>query len=348
VDQHSERDDELLGAEGPPFDGAAALRRFRARVAAETAIGRRDPLAAIAARLTLTPMPWLRPLAASLAAIVVVAALTVSGVAETILTIFEPKQVVVVRFDPRNLRGIPDLSQYGTLTWVSQPSWRQVASVGAAAADAGFTPLVPATLPQGLPADARVAAMPRAEATFRFDEALARAAAARVGATPPPMPPAVATTTLTMSGGPAVMQQYGSGTGGWTAVASGPLPAAPQLSGTQTGPLVVIVQARAPVVTSNGATVEELRDYLLAQPGIPPALAAQLRAIGDPVRTLLFPLPLEVAEGRTVTVRGTQGVFFADSTGLGSGVVWVKDGFVHAVLSTMTESELLALVNALR
>lgn len=337
MDQHSERDDELLGAEGPPFDGAAALRRFRTRVAAETVIGRRDPLAAIAARLTLTPMPWLRPLAASLAAIVVVAALTVSGVAETILTIFEPKQVVVVRFDPRDLRGIPDLSQYGTLTWVSQPSWRQVASVGAAAADAGFTPLVPATVPQGLPADARVAAMPRAEATFRFDEALARAAAARVGATPPPMPPAVATTTLTMSGGPAVMQQYGIAPN-----------VPPSQAAWRGNPQLVMVQARVPVVTSNGATVEELRDHLLAQPGIPPALAAQLRAIGDPVRTLLFPLPLEVAEGRTVTVRGTQGVFFGDSTGLGSGVVWVKDGFVHAVLSTMTESELLALVNALR
>ena len=348
MDQHSERDDELLGAEGPPFDGAAALRRFRARVAAETAIGRRDPLAAIAARLTLTPMPWVRPLAASLAAIVVVAALTVSGVAETILTIFEPKQVVVVRFDPRNLRGIPDLSQYGTLTWVSQPSWRQVASVGAAAADAGFTPLVPATLPQGLPADARVAAMPRAEATFRFDEALARAAAARVGATPPPMPPAVATTTLTMSGGPAVMQQYGSGTDGWTAVASGPLPTAPQLSGTQTGPFVVIVQARAPVVTSNGATVNELRDYALAQPGIPPSVASQIRAIGDPVKTLLLPIGIDLKDARSVTIRGTQGYLVGDETGLGSGIVWLERGYVVGVLGSLKESDLISLVNALR
>ena len=343
-----DRDERLLVSPIPEFDASAGLGRFRERVGRDRVAPSRGWIDALMARMSLARGAWARPLAAAAAIVLVASLAAVTGLADTVLTVFEPKQVATIQVDPRQLRGVPDPTEYGTLTWIAQPSLRPVADASTATAAAGFEPLVPASLPAGVPSQARFAVMGESKATFQFDEAKARAAAARVNATLPPMPPAIATTTLTMTGGPAIMQQYGSGTGGWTAVASGPLPAAPQLSGTQTGPLVVIVQARAPVVTSNGATVEELRDYLLAQPGIPPALAAQLRAIGDPVRTLLFPLPLEVAEGRTVTVRGTQGVFFADSTGLGSGVVWVKDGFVHAVLSTMTESELLALVNALR
>jgi hypothetical protein len=113
-------------------------------------------------------------------------------------------------------------------------------------------------------------------------------------------------------------------------------------------PQLLLVQARAPVVTSNGATVDELREYMLAQPGIPPAVAAQIRAIGDPVRTLLIPVGLDLGDAKPVTVRGTPGYFVGDETGLGSGVVWLHDGFVHVALASLGEGDLIALVNGLR
>lgn len=335
MDQH-EREEALLRT-APDFDANAALVRIRTRIAAEHIEPRPDPLSGIAARLSLRPGGWLRPAGAAIGVVLVATALAFTGLADTILTIFEPKQVVAIRLDPQDLRGVPDPTEYGTLTWIAQPSWHAVADIDAASAEAGFRPLVPATLPAGVPSAARWAAMGQAKATFQFDETKAKAAAARENASIPPMPAAIANTTLTMTGGPAVMQQYGTA------------PNAPRDQAAWGGnPQIVLVQARAPLVTSNGATVQELRDYGLAQPGIPPSVAAQIRAIGDPVATLLVPIGFDLQDARVVTVRGTRGYFVGEQTGLGSGLIWVQDGFVHVALASLREAELISLVNGLR
>ena len=331
-----ERDERLLESHIPDFDSAAALGRLRERVATERIVPRVAWTDGLAARISLSRGTWLRPAVAFVAAVLVVGAAAFTGVADTVLTVFEPKQVGTVQVDPSQLRGIPDPSQYGTLTWIAKPSPHPVADASAAAAEAGFTALVPASLPAGVPAGPRFIVAGEAKATFQFDEAKARAAAARVNATIPPMPKAIAATTLTMTGGPAIMQQYGSG----VTTYSGD----PALRGAP----LIIVQAKAPVVTSNGATVQELRDYALAQPGIPPSVAAQIRAIGDPIGTLLVPVGIDVQSARTVTIRGTQGYMIGDQTGLGSGLFWLERGYVIAVMGSLKESDLIALVNALR
>lgn len=332
-----DRDERLLVSPTPDFDASAALTRFRARVERERVTPRASWTAALTARLSLAAGPWSRPAIAAVGIVVIATAATVTGVADTVLTVFEPKQVATIQVDTSQLRGIPDPTTYGTVTWISQPSWRTVPDASAAAAATGFTPLVPSSLPSGVPTQARFAVMDEAKATFQFDEAKARAAAARANATLPPMPATVAATTLTMTGGPAVMQQYGGA------------PNAPADQAAWGGkPPVMMVQAKAPVVTSNGATVEELRDYALMQPGIPPLVAAQIRAIGDPVATLLVPIGIDLRDAKTVTVRGTQGSFVGDNTGLGSAVVWLERGYVIGVLGSLTEAELLALVNGLR
>lgn len=321
----------------PRFDAEGALARFRARASRERIVPRPSWSTALAARISLARPTWTRPALAALAIAAIATVAGATGVADTILTVFEPKQVATVQVDPRQLGSIPDPSGYGTLTWIAQPSFHPVADAAAAAAEAGFTPLVPASLPAGVPTTARYAAMGQAKATFQFDEAKARAAAAKVGATPPPMPPAIAATTLTITGGPTILQQYGS---------------APNVPADQAAwggdPVLLIVQGRAPLVTSNGAAVEELRDYALAQPGVPPALAAQIRAIGDPVRTLLIPVGVDLQDTKLVTVRGTQGYLIGDQTGVGTGIVWLERGYVVGVLASLTESDLIALVNGLR
>src|SRR5687767_13477752 len=69
----------------------------------------------------------------------------------------------------------------------------------------------------------------------------------------------------------------------------------------------------------------------------------------DTARTVtLVPIPMDLASGKSVTVRGVRGLFVGDSTGLGSGVVWVADGVVNVVAGTLGEKELLAVADSLR
>ena len=331
------RDERLLESRLPDFDSHAALERSRRRIAAEGIVPERTWTGALAARVSLSRATWMRPAVAAVATVLVVSAAAFTGLADTVLTVFEPKQVATVQVDPSQLRGVPDPSEYGTLTWIAKPSPHAVADRAAAAAEAGFPVLAPASLPSGVPSTVKVAVVNEAKATFQFDAAKASAAAARVNATIPPMPSAIAATTLTFTGGPAVVQQYGSPGKDVTTGGS--------LTG---GPFLVVVQAKAPVVTSNGATVQELRDYALAQPGIPPSVAAQIRAIGDPIGTLLIPVGVTKDSLHPVTVRGTQGYAMGDQTGLGSGVFWLERGYVIGVMGSIKESDLISLVNGLR
>ena len=332
------RDERLLESRTPDFDSHAALERSRQRVAAEGIVPRRTWTDAVATRLAFSRGTWMRPVVAAVAVVLVVSAAAFTGVADTVLTVFEPKQVATVQVDPTQLRGVPDPSEYGTLTWIVRPSPHAVADGAAASAEAGFAPLVPASLPQGVPSAVKVLVVNESKATFQFDAAKARAAAARVNATIPPMPSAVAATTLTLTGGPAIVQQFGGPANAKDATGAPPVGA---------GPFLFVVQAKAPVVTSNGATVQELRDYALAQPGIPPSVAAQIRAIGDPIGTLLIPIGISKETLHPVTVRGTQGFAMGDQSGLGSGVFWIERGYVIGVMGSIKESDLISLVNGL-
>lgn len=333
-----ERDEKLLSGPIPEFNAAAALARFRERTLHEPSAptSRTTEVTGWAARLVTRP--WSRPLAAAVAVVVVALALSATGLAGTFLTIFEPQRVATIEVQPGELSGIPDPSQYGTLTWIAKPTPHTVTDVTAAAAEAGFTPLVPASLPASIPSTAQVVVMPQGKATFRFDAAKAQAAAAKVGATAPPMPAAIADTTLTMTGGPVIVQRFGAKAADKTASDSALL----QSSG------LLLVQAKAPVVTSDGASVNELRDYALAQPGVPPALAAQIRAIGDPVRTLMVPIGVDAQQAHPVSIRGTTGYVVGDDTGIGSGVFWLDHGYVMAMFGSLKESDLLAVANSLR
>src|SRR5438128_11511896 len=78
------------GTEGPRVDTEAALARFRGRVEDE------GVMAAPAAMRRRVPARWLQGLAAAAGVVLVASALTLSGVADSILKIFEPRSVVAV------------------------------------------------------------------------------------------------------------------------------------------------------------------------------------------------------------------------------------------------------------
>jgi len=264
----------------------------------------------------------------------------VSGVAETILTIFEPKQLVAVPITVTDLNGAASFGAYGTLTWTEQPKPYDVPDIRTAARDSGMTVLVPGNLPTGV-GTARYGVMNKTTATFTFSADKTQKAAAAQQRTPPPMPANIDGSKLFITGGPAVVAYYDDGTS--PAGATGASGASP-FAGM---PKLIVAQGKPPVVQSDGVTVEQLQSYLLAQPGISPQLAAQIRAIKDPSSTLPVPIPVDMATSKKVTVQGVEGIFVGDSTGLGSAVIWQKDGIVYGVAGTLTEQQVLAVANSL-
>ena len=329
----SDIEDMLSGPE-PKVDTERALARLRARVESERIV---PVTRAGAASRRPAVNGWLKGLSAAATIALVATLLTVSGLAETILTIFEPKQLVAVPITSNDLSGAGSFGAYGTLTWTEQPRPYDVPDVRVAARESGMTVLIPSNLPDGVGAP-RYGVMPKTTATFTFSADKARQAAAAQKRTPPPMPANMDGSKLFITGGPAVVAFYGDGTPPTSSTSASPFSGMPRL---------VVAQGKPPVVQSDGVTVEQLQSYLLQQPGISPQLAAQIRAIKDPSSTLPVPIPVDMATSKKVTVQGVEGIFVGDSTGLGSAVIWQKDGVVYGVAGTLTEQQVLAVANSL-
>ncbi len=329
----------LMTVAEPRVDTDRALSQIRARIERERIT------AAIAAPQRVrgeggVVSIWVKGLAAAASVALIAVLLTVSGVAETILTIFEPKQVVAVPITATDITaGAAGLTTYGTLTWSSPPRPYDVPDIATAAKVTGMKVLVPSQLPSGVSvATARYGVMDKTTATFTFSAEKTQAAATRLNRTAPPMPANIDGSKLFITGGPAVVQYFDDGTAPTSSSGADPFASLPKL---------IVVQGKGPLVQSDGVTVEQLQQYLLAQPGITPQLAAQIKAIKDPSSTLPIPIPVDMATSKNVTVQGVAGVFVGDSTGLGSAVIWSKDGVVYGVAGTLSESQILAVANSL-
>jgi len=329
-----------LGTEEPRVDTEAALARFRGRVEDE------GVMAAPAAMRRRVPARWLQGLAAAAGVVLVASALTLSGVADSILKIFEPRSVVGVPVTQQDLSYLGqacaglDLQQcmgtYGTFEWTTPPQPKEVQSLASASSTAGYSVQTPSSLPASVTGPTRYGVINRSSATFTFSATATQQAATRQGRTAPPMPANIDGSHLYMTAGPAVFQVWGAGTSTARGGQSDPIPA------------LVVGQAKAPVVTSDGVTVDQLRTYLLQQPGVSPQLAAAIRAIGDPASTLPVPVPAELAVSHPVTVQGVQGLFIGDNTGIASAIIWQKDGMMFEVIGSLTERQALDIANSMR
>jgi len=226
------------------------------------------------------------------------------------------------------LSALPNLSDYGTM---ESPRLRNntltAASADQAARLAHEEILVPGPLSADVPTAVTYTVMPASTASFTFSAAKARESAARAGKLLPPMPSSLDGSTLRVTIGPVVAAVYREGGSGI--------------------PALIVAQAPVPQVTSSGASEQTILTYLLAQPGIPPSLAASIRAIGNPATTLPIPVPADFAHGESVQVHGVSGVAIGDNTGLGSAVVWRAGGLVHVVGGTLSQDEVVAIANDL-
>ncbi len=315
----------LLAAPDLKVDTAAAFKRVLAAPAARPRFGLRLPVL----------RPGSRPMMLAFAAAAVLVALLATAIAEN-GTVFSPSTVTPVPVTVADLQSLSQLSDYGTFAWTTQPNLQVVTSAAEAAAATGLKVPTVAKLPPGVSSTVTYGAMSKATAVFTFSADKAAAAAARTGKPLPKLPAGADGAQLTVTVGPAVAEIFGNLNTGAGANAS-------QVN----LPQMIVAESSAPIATSTQLTVKQMEDYLLAQPGLSPQLAAAIRGIGDPSTTLPIPIPIEYATSTTVTVQGVKGVALGDNTGVGSGVIWVKNGVVYAVAGTIKQSDAIDIANHL-
>jgi hypothetical protein len=263
-----------------------------------------------------------------------VAILVAAGTANGFLARFEPTVVTGAQPAAMQLAGLPDVSPYGHVTWTSPPSFH---NADTAAPPAGLPSMVPGSLPRSIVAHPTFHVLDQTTGTLTVDADAVRGEAQRRGQAPPEISSAIAGSTVTVELGPGLAAVYGE-----------PLPV---LDGEgdvpKSLPPLVIAEIRSPSVHTSGAGLAEIERFLLTQPGVSDKLAAQIRAIGDPTSELPIPLPVSPTDAHTVRVAGVDGFVIGDSTGIGSIVVWQRDGIVHAVAGALTEDEVLSVADSL-
>src|ERR1700682_1776051 len=277
--------------------------------------------------------PRWRPLATPAIAVLLAAALLtglgVSGIAQSLVRVFEPQQLQAVQVSPSDFAQTSALLDYGNVKWLPEPpKVQQLTDAVAAQAQSGLPVLAPASLPNGVSGPVSYGVLSHATGSLTFDAARLQASAAKAGVHVSPMPSTIDGSTLVVNAGPALIEVWGFAGGSGMNV-----------------PTLVIAQTRVPTVDSNGATTAQLEDYLLSQPGVPPELAAQVRAIKDPSTTLPIPIPKGLATTESRQINGTPATLI--KAVLGAGVVWVKNGVIYAVGGQLTPDQVLAIATSL-
>jgi anti-sigma factor RsiW len=294
---------------------------------------------------------WLAAAAAAAAIVCVFALTPVGTVAQSFLTIFEPQQFVAVPVSRTDLGSLPDLQRFGTVVVRSRPQMREVSGVPQAAALSKLRVEVPHWLPASVPHAVRYAVSSGSNTAFTFSAAKAWANTPQQSRGASAMPRSLDGAVLEVTTHPAVIIAFGTQL---PPARSGPTTQTPrQRESEHEGPMshlppLVIVQAPVPNVRSTGATVAQIEDYLLRQPGVSPTLAAEIRAIGDPETTMPIPIPIDRAFGQRVTVQGAEGLGIGDNTGVGGVVVWQRGGIIFAVAGQLPQRDILAIAESLR
>ena len=266
-----------------------------------------------------------RPAVAALAFATV---LTGAGVAAANdwLPIFRTEQVAPVEVTSTELVQVPDLSAYGDVEFVQDPNTQQVADAESAAGYTGLDVPEVTDLPAGVTGDPAYQVADEVGVTFTFSAEKAAQAAAAEGEVLPPPPAGLDGSTLRLQAGPAVAAVWSQPTG---------------------VPTLVVARAVAPSVDSSGVPFETVRDYLLSLPGLPPALADQLRDLSADGGTLPLPVPADMVTTSTADVDGAKATVLTSRNGLFAGVVWVEDGVMTGVAGSLSADELLSVARGL-
>jgi hypothetical protein len=316
----------LLAAPDMKLDVASAFERVRSAPAAQPRFGFRLPVM----------QPGRRPLVLAFAATVTAVALLVTAIASGD-NIFSPKTITPVPVTVADLQSLSQLAAYGELTWTTRPNLQIAANEAEAQSVSGLKPPTVAKLPNGVSSTVTYAAMPKAVAVFTFSKDKAAAAAAQAGKPLPALPTGMDGAQMTVTVGPAVAAVYGN---------LNKPSSATDLSQVNL-PQLIVAASSAPVATSTQVSVKQLADYIATMPGISPELATAIKAIGDSGTTLPVPVPIEFGTATRVQVQGVDGIALGDNTGVGAGVIWIKNGVIYGVVGTVKQADAIDVANHL-
>jgi hypothetical protein len=309
--------------------GAAAGSGRRGVPAASGAAGQASTRRTLAARLA--PRGWLAAAASIVLALVLVATPAGRSAASSFLAQFRSQRFAVVTLDPSQAGDLAGtLQQLGTVHGdLGDIDPRPVATPAAAGRQVGFPVALPdaAVLPGGVAASPRIMVTPARQLRFTLD-------AAKVGR---------------------YLQAHGragtsvpAGLDGATLVANVPAAALLEYAAADGSPRLVVGQSRELTASVQGTvTLEALREFLLDLPGLPPQTVRQLRAIGDWRDTLPLPVPADRIDWRSATVGGAPGLLLGDRGGLGSAVIWQRDGRIYGVAGVLRQSQVLRVAESL-
>ncbi len=268
-----------------------------------------------------------RPVAATLAAALVLGGAGVAA-ANGWLPIFRTEQVAPIGLRSTEIVALPDLEAYGRLA-VSGGSGEDVMRVvpdAATAAEAsGLDVPEVRTLPRGVTGKPVHRVGDKVSATFTFSAERARRAAAEAGETLPPPPRGLDGSSVRLVVGPGVAQAWQSSSG---------------------APALLVGRAVPPSAFSSGVPFATMRDYLLSLPGIPVAVAAQLRAF-EASGALPLPVPADEITTSSAQVGDARATVLATRDRTLAAVVWVEDGVVTAVAGALDADEVLAIAREL-
>src|SRR5581483_7247856 len=110
---------------------------------------------------------------------------------------------------------------------------------------------------------------------------------------------------------------------------------------------LVIGEAKAPVVTSTGATVAQMKSAITSQPGVSQELKDEINSIGDPTTTLPVPVLKGMSSSQTTLADGTKATFVGDNSKIYAAIIFIRKGVVYAVAGSFDESTLVAIANTL-
>ncbi|MFN8525341.1 MAG: hypothetical protein U0821_19770 [Chloroflexota bacterium] len=312
-----------------PAGAAPQAERFRQRLAPARLV----PPATLPANHRW-PLGWRQAVAAAAAVALLGGLLTPEGqaAASQALAQFRGQRLAVVSFDPSSMgRPVGQLERLGSVQ--GTPPGRSVsgvATVAEAAARLGVTVKQPepSTLPAGLPASPAVQVTQPSELTFTFDRDRARDYFRSVGRPDLTLPDDLHGNGLRTSVPGVIMLEY-----------------RPQQG---RAPLAIIQTGELTASAVGGVSLDRVRDYLLSVPGLPPEVTRQLQAIQDWRNTLPIPVPVDKVSWQPVTVAGGPGLLFAERSGLGSAIIWQRDGRTYGVVGPYSSAELQRVANGLR
>ncbi|WP_369130586.1 hypothetical protein [Modestobacter roseus] len=279
---------------------------------------------------TAAPRSWrnrLRSPVVAAAGVVLVVGGAGAAAAGDWVQVFRTEEIAPVAVTEADLVALPDLSAYGTLRAVSEPDVREVPDAVAAEEATGLEVPQVDELPRGVTGEPAYTVGGQLVAEFTFSADRAAQAAATAGEELPEVPAGLDGSTFRLTAGPGVAAVWSEARG---------LPA------------LAVGRVTAPTAESSGVPFEVARDHLLSLPGLPDALADQLRTFTGDGTTLPLPVPAELVTTSTTEVDGAPATVLASRDGLVHGVVWVADGVVTGVAGTISEDEVLDVARGLR